>query len=73
MLSHDAVYVYMGMEDSENKSDENKTEKEDGKDKLSFQSATTLLYQFYAFIYGRNNPVITAACLSLPEIPPDQA
>jgi hypothetical protein len=71
--SQDIHFIQVDSDDPEKKSGENKTEKEDEKDKtLYFQSAFIGLC--YAEIeYKRNNMVITSEFLSLPEIPPDRA
>lgn len=67
------INVQAEKEETEKKAEENKTEKEDFKDKIVFNSSHGAPSVQAMFIFTRNNSLLTTAYLSLPEIPPDQA
>ncbi len=67
------ISVQAEKEEKEKKSEENKTEKEDFKDKIVFNNSHGTPSAQTRFLFNRNNCLLTSAYLSLPEIPPDQA
>jgi hypothetical protein len=58
-------------EDSEKQTEEEKAEKETEKDKINFSNRTRFQNSCELQQYGLHFSIVTSACLSLPEIPPD--